>query len=157
MLDVLKARRIKLTPHFAFARRSHIFGSFFFSAIVAQSALLRLKAVLWRSLCHGQQKCRLWPPEGRAHIDSEEARTRRGKLTSLQGSVKRERERVRHRPSLALSSGSSGVLGLSGQTLRGRLLRELSLKRGFECIAHLSARIKTSISATRKLDASDRS
>ena len=27
-----------------------------------------------RGLCHGQQNCRLWPPVGRAHLDSEEGK-----------------------------------------------------------------------------------
>ena len=94
-----------------------------------KDALLRLKAVLWRGLCNGQQRCRLWPPVGRAHFDSEEGEDQAGETHE---SSRRCQDRVRHRPSLALSSRTSRVLGLSGRTLRGRFLRELSLKRGFE-------------------------
>ena len=157
---MLKARRIKLTPHFAFARRrvTHLRVVLLLRDCCAKvlcATLLRLKAVLWRGLCNGQQRCRLWPPVGRAHLDSEEGEDQAGETHE---SSRRCQERVLLRPSIARSSGTSGVVGLSGRTLRGRLLRELSLKRGFECIAHLSARIKTSsISATRNLGRSDRS
>ena len=154
---MVKTRRIKLTRTSRLRGARASSGRSSSPRLLRKGALLRLKVVLWRGLCNGQQRCRLWPPVGRAHLDSEEGENQgRGKL--MHESSRRCQVGVRHRPSLALSSGISGVLGLSGRTLRVRLLRELSLKRGFECIAHLSARIKTSsINATRKLGRSDRS
>ena len=75
--------------------------------LLCKGALLRLKAVLWRGLCHGQQKCRLCPPVGRAHLDSEEGKDQ---AKETHESSWRCQERVQHRPSLALSR-SVGTFG----------------------------------------------